>query len=116
MKRKKAKVTKRATRSRAVTLETLANLLEVIESEYRGDPTSAGVVLARINDGRFYGSVCRYAEKFGEGRRVVVTAKADTLGEVVRSLGRRVLDRAGTVRRLQEAIADVDYEPEDFWG
>jgi len=61
-------------------------LLKTVAEFYGGDPTTAGVVAACIGPGKFYASVVRYHERFGQGKHVVATSTGETLDATIETL------------------------------
>lgn len=54
----------------------LEKFVQAVATYYKGDPTTAGVVLARIPDQQtYYMSICRYRGKYGKDKEIVAIAE-----------------------------------------
>lgn len=53
--------------------------MEAIGAEYHKDPTRAGLVTAKLADGRYYVSIVRYTDSYGGGKKVVIKKYGEDL-------------------------------------
>ena len=70
-----------------VKKSTLESLVDELFDAYPDDPCSPGVTIAKIKETprpRYYVSVVRYDRPLGEGRRVVVSWRAEDLALAIR--------------------------------
>lgn len=95
---------KNVTKPKQVKPETLGLLLTAIAQTWPGEQTQPGIALSRLPHGQFYGSICRYRDQYGNGRYVVHSHTADTVGEVLRNLSEFMIDKIETMTKLREAV------------
>lgn len=88
---------------KAMTIGTIEKLLSVIRSTWPSDKCSPGLVFSKLKDGQYYGSIARYAN-FADQKQVIFNAKADTFEEVVRRLGRAIVDKQTEVADLRSML------------
>lgn len=70
---------------------TLEQIVDDLFAAYPDDPSSPGVTIAKIKETprpRYYVSVVRYERPLGEGRRVVVSWRAENLALAIREVAR----------------------------
>lgn len=58
-------------------MEVHSLLLIALQEQFSTDPTSPGLVTAYLKDGTFYASVCRYTERYGGNKQVVLVNKSN---------------------------------------
>lgn len=88
--------------SKAETL--IERLTDAVAAHYAGDPSAAGLVVARLPNGQAYVSVVRYRGSHGQGKEVVTAAQRPTLREaliVVAEAWHRIASKG------QKDVADV---------
>lgn len=95
---------KKPSTKKRVTKETLALLLTAIAETWSTDPTQPGLVLSHLKTGKYYGSIVRYNQSYGNSKNVVVQATCDTVGEVLRSLAHSLLAKRDAIDALREAV------------
>lgn len=98
------KPTKRKRTKPTNTAGVLDTLLRVIQQMWPTDPSAPGVVLSRLSNGKFYGSIVRYSERYGGEKSVVFKTQQETLAEVARALAQRLVDREDLVADLRRSI------------
>ena len=75
---------------------SLSVLVTKLREAYPNDPSAPCVQLASLPSGEFYASAVRYAEKFGEGKKVVASCKASTLAGAMKVVIAKLVE-AGVV-------------------
>jgi hypothetical protein len=60
----------------------LNEILDLLAKSFPDDPSAPSVVLAKLPNGKFYGSLVRYEKPFGEGRQVLFKKAADDLDTI----------------------------------
>lgn len=70
--------------------ETMAQLTEALLTAvglcYPNDPSRAGVVLSRLQNGTYYASLCRYLKAYGGDKQVLCKATGPDAESAVRAL------------------------------
>jgi hypothetical protein len=84
-------------------------LLQSLANIYPGDATAPGVTLGYIrpHGGKpecYYGSICRYEGRLGEGRLVLYKSTQSTVKAVIKDLAQQWLTATQPVRDLQAAV------------
>ncbi len=92
------------------TAEIIEALTSAVESKYRGDPTSAGLHVAKLYGGDYWCSVVRYTERFGEGKVLVVGIRGNKcIRESVIKCARawlKIVDTASPFADLRSALGE----------
>jgi hypothetical protein len=100
--------------------DVLEKLTLALCADFPGDPSTPSVVVSRLKTGESYVSLVRYRERFGDGKFVVLNARAPTLAEALRKLANDYLDRKSAKADLAQALGRalrgrsyLDFGPED---
>lgn len=64
----------------------LTMLIDALTSQFAEDPSTPSVVLSKLENGQYYGSLVRYTERFGQGKSVLFKCSHDALDEVFKDL------------------------------
>lgn len=64
----------------------LCSVVRTLAASFPDDPSAPNVSLALLPDGRWYGSLIRFSEAYGQGKQVLVNASGVDLDEVLRKL------------------------------
>lgn len=93
-------------RTKKPTLDAmLDSLLTAVGLAHPNDPSRAGVVLSRLQDGSYYASLVRYLQAYGQGKVVVCKATGKTSAEAVDCLARTW---RAVPRDAEAALRDLD--------
>ena len=61
----------------------MESLLTALVEQFPDDPSTPSVVLSKLPNGNYYGSIVRYSKPFGEGKSVLFRCQAATVGEIL---------------------------------
>lgn len=86
----------------------MKDLVLSVVAAYPDDPSKPSVVMSYVDD-RFYMSVVRYRERFGQGKQVVCKATGETLDAAAEEL-RRKHDKLMAGREL---VSTPTFEPQE---
>lgn len=78
----------------------LERMIDALCEQFAEDPSTPSVVLSKLKNGQYYGSLVRYTEAFGQGKQVLYKTMEPTLDEVFAALG--------TQLGLTQALPDVE--------
>lgn len=82
-------------------MNELEALIEAIVNHYASDPSTPSVTLSCVN-GRWYASIIRYREPYGEGKQVLAKCTDDTLLGAIQG----VANIHATAMRLLDAVGN----------
>lgn len=92
-------ISKKTTKQRVRTFN-LELLARAITETWATDPTTPGLVCSYLpyesDDKQFYVSVVRYDQLFGKGKRVVFTAKGESLDAAARAVAEKLVAPTAT--------------------
>lgn len=74
----------------------LKTLTKAVVFKYQNDPTTPGVTVASLRNGKFYASVVRYDGAIATGKKVVCNATADSIPDALKAVATKFL---GTVKQ-----------------
>lgn len=67
-------------------MERVEAIIETLCSQFQDDPSTPSLVLSKLSDGKWYGSLVRYSEPFGKGKQVLTKCSHDTVDGVLSHL------------------------------
>jgi hypothetical protein len=73
------------------TEQLVDKLTKAISFKYKEDKTVPGLTVASLKKG-FYCSIVRYGGAFGKDKKVLCSAKADSLDQALKSVATKFLD------------------------
>lgn len=69
--------------------EIYIDLMKQLQRRFANDPTSPGVLLSQLPDGRYYAALHRFRKRYGKDRMVFMKAFGSTPRKVIRDLRRQ---------------------------
>ena len=91
-------------------------LVSAVAAEYADDPSQASVTVSKLKTGEHYISVVRYTQKYGDGKKVVVSSRNKDFGAAVREVSATWLGQKTAKQQLARSIDHPlasDYDPRD---
>jgi ribosomal protein L44E len=84
---------------------TLGLLLQGLAESYSNDKTAPGVQFGYLRkEGLFYCAIHRYTLAYGEGKYVVCSATASTIGEALREVAKKWMKRGEILAKLRDVL------------
>lgn len=56
----------------------MKDIIDALCDTFTEDPSTPSVVLSRLENGNYYGSLVRYSESFGKGKQVLYKCEKET--------------------------------------
>jgi hypothetical protein len=88
------------------TDQLVDKLTKAISFKYKEDKTVPGLTVAALKNG-FYCSVVRYGGAFGRDKKVICSAKADTLDKVLKGVATKFLSLNDMPKNPVQELGDL---------